>query len=234
MTLPEILRRLEQFGDPQTKKTLLRHGAREPLYGVRVADLKKIQKAVKRDHALALALYDTGNYDAMYLAGLIADDAQMTKKDLQRWAERSYGGISDYTVPWVASQGRYGEAMGRKWITSAKPHVAAAGWHTIACVAALVPDEELDIPAYAALLDKAAAAIHKAPDRVRPAINTFIAAAGGYILPLTAKAITTSKAIGAVSIAADGGTRLLTPASVMIDKMKARRVLGKKRAMVKC
>ena len=46
--------------------------------------MKKIQKRVKMDYQLALDLYDTGIADAMYLAGLIADDAKMTRKDLQK------------------------------------------------------------------------------------------------------------------------------------------------------
>ena len=59
-----------------------------------------------KDHLFlrtAFDLYDTGNYDAMSLAGLIADDARMTKKDLQRWVEKAYAGaLPGATVPWVA------------------------------------------------------------------------------------------------------------------------------------
>jgi 3-methyladenine DNA glycosylase AlkD len=66
------------------------HGIKEPFFGVPVSELKKFQKRIKKDYQLALDLYDTGNYDAMYLAGLIADDARMTRKDLQRWAEKAY------------------------------------------------------------------------------------------------------------------------------------------------
>jgi hypothetical protein len=46
----------------------------------------------RADYQLALDLYDTGIADAMYLAGLIADDAKMTQKDLQRWIEGASGG----------------------------------------------------------------------------------------------------------------------------------------------
>src|SRR5437868_12651759 len=49
--------------------------------------LKKIQKRIKKDYQLALDLYDSGVYDAMYLARLVADDKRMTQCDLQRWAE---------------------------------------------------------------------------------------------------------------------------------------------------
>jgi hypothetical protein len=46
MTATEVLKELESLGSEQTKKVFKRHGAREPFYGVKVADLKKIVKKV--------------------------------------------------------------------------------------------------------------------------------------------------------------------------------------------
>ena len=86
-TATDILTQLKKLGKDSYKQTLLRHGIAEPVLGVSIENLKQIQKRVKKDYQLALDLYDTGVYDAMYLAGLIADDAQMTKKDLQRWVD---------------------------------------------------------------------------------------------------------------------------------------------------
>ncbi len=91
MTLEEIMLELEQYGDPQTKKTLMTHGAREPLFGVKVADLKKILKKTKKNHELSLELYNTGNSDAMYLAGLMADETKITKEQLESWVENATG-----------------------------------------------------------------------------------------------------------------------------------------------
>ena len=103
MTIDEIMQALEAFGNPSTKRTLMRHGAKDPLFGVKVADLKKILKKTKKNYALSLALYDTGNSDAMYLAGLMADEKQMTKADVQKWMAGAYWYyLSEYTVPWVA------------------------------------------------------------------------------------------------------------------------------------
>ena len=68
---------------------MFNHGVKEPIFGVKIEDMKKIQKRIKKDYQLALDLYDTGIYDAMYLAGLIADDAKMTKKDLQHWVDKA-------------------------------------------------------------------------------------------------------------------------------------------------
>ncbi len=79
MTAKEVLDELRTFGAESIKKVLRNHGVQEPFFGVKISDMKKIQKRVKKDYQLALDLYDTGNYDAMYLAGLIADDAILTQ-----------------------------------------------------------------------------------------------------------------------------------------------------------
>src|SRR5687768_18451939 len=85
MTAAQIVRELKPLGAASYKKVLLNHGINEPVLGVKIEELKKIQKRVKKDHQLALGLFDTGIYDAQYLAGLIADETKMTKKDLRHW-----------------------------------------------------------------------------------------------------------------------------------------------------
>ena len=80
----------EELGSEQTKNTLVKHGAQEPFFGVKVGDMKKLVKFVKKDRELALALYETGNTDAMYLAGLSIDPKSMTKQELQNWAKHAY------------------------------------------------------------------------------------------------------------------------------------------------
>ncbi|MEM7386572.1 MAG: DNA alkylation repair protein [Verrucomicrobiota bacterium] len=93
MSAAAILKELESLGNEKTRNMLMKnHGVPEPCFGVKVGDLKPIQKRIKKDYQLALDLFETGNYDARYLAGLIADDERMTKKDLQRWAGNAQGG----------------------------------------------------------------------------------------------------------------------------------------------
>ena len=95
---------LESLGSPQIKSIHLKHGVKEPLFGVRVGDLKPIQKKIKKDYQLAKDLYATGNADAMYLAGLIADDEKMTRDDLRAWVKQAHSNnICEYTVPWVTA-----------------------------------------------------------------------------------------------------------------------------------
>ncbi len=90
LSLKEVLSLLEEYGNEQTKKTLINHGAKEPFFGVKVADLKKILKKTKKNHELSLELFETGNSDAMYLAGLMADENQISKDQLQGWVKKAY------------------------------------------------------------------------------------------------------------------------------------------------
>jgi 3-methyladenine DNA glycosylase AlkD len=83
MTVTEIMTELQAKGSESIKKILLKHGVKEPFFGVKIEYLKPIQKKVKKDYQLAKDLFATGNADAMYLAGLIADDENMTRADLQ-------------------------------------------------------------------------------------------------------------------------------------------------------
>src|SRR5438034_7957772 len=112
MTKDQVMTELSGMGSPAIKKVLTAHGAREPFFGVKVGDMKSIVKKVRKDHELSLQLYSTGNYDAMYLAGLIADEKKITKKDLDDWVSKSYAGISEYTVPWIAAESPHGWESG--------------------------------------------------------------------------------------------------------------------------
>lgn len=236
MTANEILKELESMGSERTKKMLMKnHGVREPCFGVKIGDMKKIVKQVKKDYRLALDLYATGNYDAMYLAGLIADDDRMTKRDLQRWVENAYGGsLPGCTVAAVAAQSRYGWEMGIKWIESKKDFVAHAGWSALADLTALKEDASLDLPQLESLLGRVEKNLHQAPDTVRYAMNNFVICVGCYVKSLTETALKIGEAIG--PIAADlGDNQCRIPFSPdYIRKVQRRGSIGKKRKTVKC
>jgi 3-methyladenine DNA glycosylase AlkD len=235
MTTQEVMTELKKKGSDSIKKILLNHGAEEPLFGVKVADLKIIQKKVKKDNQLAKELYATGNYDAMYLAGLITDDSKLTKKDIQQWAEKSGSkGISEYTVAWIAAESPYGWELGMEWIDSPKEKIASAGWNTLSGVIAMKADEQLDIAAIKKLLQRVQKEIHKAQNRVRYTMNGFVIGVGGYIKSLTKEAIEASNKIGVVTVDMGGTACKIPLASDYIKKMEASGRLGKKKKTVKC
>jgi 3-methyladenine DNA glycosylase AlkD len=235
MTSKQIIEELKKLGSPSIKNIFLKHGAREPVYGVKVEDLKKVQKKATNDQKLAMELYDSGVMDAMYLAGLMADGSKMSKKDLQAWAEKasSYM-ISEYTVAWVTSENPDGWEIGLKWIDSPKETVASSGWSTLSSIVQIKPNEELDIPGIKALFKRIEKEIPKAQNRVRFTMNGFVIAAGGAIPELTDLAIATARKIGEVKVEM-GGTACKVPfAPDYIEKMKQKGYVGKKRKTVKC
>lgn len=235
MTATEILKELEKYGDDQTKKTLMRHGAKEPFFGVKVADLKKILKKTKKNHELSLELYNTGNSDAMYLAGLMADENKITESQLNDWVEKAYWFyLSEFAVPWVAAETKFGFALGLKWIQSDHENVASAGWATLSYYAGLRKDEDLDIGTYSNLLDKVVEDIHAAQNRVRYAMNGFVIAIGVHIQELSGKAKLVSTKIGKVNVEMNGTACKVPLASEYIDKAIKSGQLGKKRKTCRC
>jgi 3-methyladenine DNA glycosylase AlkD len=54
-------------------------------YGVSVKDIKALSKELGRDHELALALWDTGVYEARMLASYVGDPERMTPAQMDRW-----------------------------------------------------------------------------------------------------------------------------------------------------
>ncbi|MBM3821908.1 MAG: DNA alkylation repair protein [Verrucomicrobia bacterium] len=201
MNLDDVMKELAAKANPQCKRTYLRHGAAEPLFGVRIGDLKPLQKKLKGRQELALELFATGNSDAMYLAGLIADGSRMTRQQLDRWASgATWHMIAGYSVAWFAAEHPLAVEIASQWIDSPKECVAIAGRSTLGSVLATVPDERLPIKELSAALDRCAKSIKTAPNRVRYAMNHFVICVGTYVQPLGDKALATARKIGQVEV----------------------------------
>ena len=235
MTTEEIMHELQEMGNEQTKKTWMRHGGRGPFFGVKIGDMKTIVKRIKKNHALSLSLYDTGNSDAMYLAGLIADEKKISKAELQRWVEQApWHMISEYTVPWVASESRYGWELALDWIESGNEDIASAGWATLSNLCTIKPDAELDLDHLKHLLDRVADTIHAAPNRVRYTMNGFVMSCGISVIPLHEYAFEIAEKIGAVEVYM-GDTHCQVPlATSYIVQAAEKGKIGYKKKMARC
>lgn len=201
MTLDETMKLLASKGTEQTRKTYRRHGAPEPMFGVKIGDLKPIVKQIKGDQALAMQLYATGNSDAMYLAGLVADGGQMKRAELDRWAKgATWHMISGCTVPWVAAEHPDATEIALKWIDSPKEPIAVSGWATLSSVVSVRPDDKLPVKQIDTLLTRVVKTIQASQNRVRYAMNNFVICCGTYVAPLADKAIAAARKIGRVEV----------------------------------
>ncbi len=234
-TVDQVLKELKAKSTEQTRKTLKRHGAPENIYGVKIGDLKTIAKKIKGNQALALELYETGNADAMYLAGMVADGSQMSKRQLEAWAKTAtWHMLCEYTVPGVATESRYALELAKKWIRSKTASTATSGWNTYAGILAITPDDELNLEEIQQLLNDVVEQIGTAPNRVRYTMNSFVISVGAYVKPLLKQAKRAAKKIDAVSVDM-GDTACKVPlATEYIEKIEGLGRVGRKRKTLKC
>jgi 3-methyladenine DNA glycosylase AlkD len=235
MTASQIIQEIEPLGTEGYRRVLRNHGITGPLFGVKIEHLKKYQKAIKKDYQLALDLYDTGIYDAMYLAGLIADETKMTKADLRRWLKRAESdAVAEFAVAWVAADGPHGWDLALEWIESTDEKTAVAGWGTLSSWVSVKNDADLDIPALRKLLKRVKTTIHKQPDRVRYKMNGFVISLGCYVSELSDEAIRAGEEIGKVEVDMGNTACKVPSAPEYIRKVASMGRVGKKRKTARC
>lgn len=82
-----VLAQLKRKGTKRNRDGMARYAIVAPkVMGVSVGDLRAMGKRVGRDHALAIALWKTGWYEARMLASFVADPERVTAPLMDRWA----------------------------------------------------------------------------------------------------------------------------------------------------
>lgn len=197
-TLAETMAELESYGKPNYRKIYARHGIGDNLFGVAYSDLKPMAKRIKTDHALALALWDTDNYDARILATMIADPKQATPDMLEHWVTThdNYG-LSD-AVSSFAARTPHAKAKAEVWSQQADEWISTSGWNLLGQLA--LNDKTLPDSYFERYLEQIQREIHGRPNRTRYAMNNVVIAIGTRGPALEGKAIAAATAIGDINI----------------------------------
>jgi 3-methyladenine DNA glycosylase AlkD len=83
----EVLHWLERRGTRRAVQGMARYGiVAKRAFGVPMGTLLSLRKRLGQDHALSLALWDTGCYEARLLAALLGDPQQVTRRQMNAWA----------------------------------------------------------------------------------------------------------------------------------------------------
>ncbi|WP_256762207.1 DNA alkylation repair protein [Cohnella sp. WQ 127256] len=235
MNLEMVMQELEALGKERTKKIYESNGAHEPLFGVATGQMKPIFKKTKINQPLAEELYATGNYDAMYFAGIIADPKAMTEADFERWIDGAYFYmLSDFVVAVTLAEADIAQEVADKWIASGEELRMSAGWSCYCWLLGNRPDSEFSESKLANLLDTVENTIHDSPERAKYAMNSFIYTVGVSYLPLHDKAVETAKAVGPVEVKQDKKKSKFLLASNNIQQAVDKERLGFKRKHVRC
>lgn len=85
-SVDSVLASLKKYSSAATRDAMARYGIpSENASGVSVADIRLLANRIGRDHALALALWDTGSYEARMLTPFIDEPARVTPAQMDRW-----------------------------------------------------------------------------------------------------------------------------------------------------
>ncbi|WP_058302922.1 DNA alkylation repair protein [Gorillibacterium timonense] len=235
MNFEEVMQELEALGKERTKKIYLSNGAHEPLFGVATGAMKPIAKKIKRNQPLAEQLYATGNYDAMYFAGVIADPKAMTEADFERWIDAAYFYmLSDFVVAVTLAETDIAQVVADKWIASGEELRMSAGWSCYCWLLGNRPDGEFSAAKLAGMLELVKKTIHQSPVRTKYAMNQFLYTVAVSYVPLHDQATETAKAVGPVEVNPGKSKTKLLIASETIQKAMDRGQLGFKRKYVRC
>ncbi|MFC5530518.1 DNA alkylation repair protein [Cohnella yongneupensis] len=235
MDLESVMQELEALGKERMKKMYLSNGAHEPLFGVATGEMKPIFKKTKINQPLAEQLYATGNYDAMYFAGIIADPKAMTEADFERWIDGAYFYmLSDFVVSVTLAETAIAQQVADKWIASGEELRMSAGWSCYCWLLGSRKDVEFDASKLADLLEWVKNTIHDAPERTKYAMNNFMYTVATSYIPLHDQAVETAKAVGPVEVGKDKKPSKLIHAFANIQKAIDKGQIGFKRKHVRC
>lgn len=235
MDFETVMQELEALGKERMKKMYVSNGAHEPVYGVATGAMKPIVKQIKRDQQLADQLYATGNYDAMYFAGIIADPKIMTAADFERWIDGAYFYmLSDYVVAVTLSESDIAQEVADKWIDSGEELKMSAGWSCYCWLLGSRKDQEFSESKIASMLDRVKHTIHDSPERTKSAMNNFLYTVGISYRPLTEKAVEVSKEVGVIEMKRDNKKSSFLNAHESIQKDLDKGRIGFKRRYVRC
>jgi 3-methyladenine DNA glycosylase AlkD len=188
MTIKKVLAQLESLGDEGRRKHNAKTGPDgipgippENQFGLKTGDLRALAKKIKKNHDLALQLWNTvpPNVDAQMLAILIMDPKKLSTSEIDTMVRKarfawSAEWLQSYIIKALPDADQ--EALREKWMkkTEKDAWAARAGWHLTASKINK-GDNGLDVEA---LLDRLEQEMPQAAPETKWTMNSTLAALG--------------------------------------------------------
>jgi len=144
---PEIVAWLKKTGTQRTRDGMARYGLPSAkAFGVPVSTMQAYAKHLGRDHELALALWQTGWYEARMVAAFLDEPERVTSSQMDQWCrDFDNWGIVDTVCFHLFDRTAHGFAKVRKWSKLEGEFQKRASFALLACLALhdkQAPDEE--------------------------------------------------------------------------------------------
>ncbi|GAB4569470.1 MAG: DNA alkylation repair protein [Rhizobacter sp.] len=160
----------------------------QPRLGVSVPTLRCLGKQLGRDHALALALWDSGIADAQILASLVAEPARFTAREMDHWAQTLQSwDTCDQACSNAFSASPLAWRKVAAWATKRDEFVRRAAFALLAAL--VVHDKAADDAAFIATLPLIEDAATDERNFVKKAVNWALRSIGKRNPALNAEAI---------------------------------------------
>ncbi len=193
MTLKETLNQLEALGNEKMRRQNTKHGAGDNQFGVRRGDVRKLAKKIKTNHELAVALWETGNIDARFLAILLMKPGILSADEMDRMVRSvTFVEVADWLTSYVVKRHPDKETLRQGWMATDDPMAARAGWSLTAQRVVKSP-EGLDLTA---LLDRIESEMGNAAPEVQWTMNCSLAEIGIHFPEHRERAIAIGEALG--------------------------------------
>ena len=145
-SVQDVLHMLQSHARPGAVEGMARFGMTpDARMGVSVPDMRRIAKTVGRDHALALALWETGIPEARILASMVDDPAQLTDSQMEAWvADFNSWDVCDQVCMNLFDKSPLAWQKVGQWARRDEEFVRRAAFALIACLAwhdKAAPDE---------------------------------------------------------------------------------------------
>ena len=184
-SIAPILEALAALATPRMKKYYMAQGVHEPVYGTPTGAMKPIARPINGNQPIAEALYATGVFDAMYLAGMICDVTTMTPADFRRWMDQAYCAfIAEAVVAVSLAETPFAQSLAHEFMASPTEAIAAGGWSCYEWLLGSRPDHEFTPATIQQLLDEVLRTIASQPRAVQSAMQRVVVAVGVSYRPL--------------------------------------------------
>ncbi len=193
MNLKEALTQLEALGNEKMRAQNTKHGAGDNQFGVRRGEVRKLAKKIKINHELALALWETGNIDARFLAILLLKPETLSADEMDRMVRSvTFVEVADWLYSYGIKLHPDKETLRQGWMADDDPMAARAGWQLTAGRVMKSP-EGLDLPA---LLDRIESDMGNAAPEVQWTMNFALAGIGVHFPDHRDRALAIGETLG--------------------------------------
>ncbi len=195
MQLEEIMREFKTKSNIESIKGMERFGITpDKTFGIRIPELRKMAKRIKKDRKLAHKLWELGYRETMILASMIDVPEQVTEEQLEKWVrDFDYWEICDQTIMNLFEKTEFAYAKAFEWSNSEEEFIKRAGYVMIARLA--VSDKKAENQSFVQFFPLIEKGSTDTRIMVKKAVNWALRQIGKRNLKLNKEAIKVAKAL---------------------------------------